>query len=135
METYFSASLGNCFCDSDLFAGILPADAVEITPEEHEALLLGRQNGKIITADADGRPVLSDPPPPTAEEILIANQATQSTLLATASQAMTPLLLSLQLGDATADETASAKAWQTYCRDLKAVDLTVSAPAWPAVPA
>ncbi|NUU37620.1 tail fiber assembly protein [Pseudomonas sp. C2B4] len=37
---------------------------------------------------------------------------------------MTPLLLSLQLGNATEDETASAKTWQAYSRALQGVDLT-----------
>jgi hypothetical protein len=72
---------------------------------------------------------------PAPEEILATNQATQSSLLASASQAMTPLLVSLQLGDATDEETASAKLWQAYVRALKLVDLTVIDPAWPTIPA
>ena len=41
----------------------IPADAVEITCEQHAALLAGQSAGKIIAADADGFPVLQDPPP------------------------------------------------------------------------
>jgi len=74
-------------------------------------------------------------PTPTATEMLAANTATQSTLTAQASSAMTPLLLSLQLGDATAEETAAAKLWQAYYRDVQAIDLTLASPAWPAQPA
>jgi hypothetical protein len=40
----------------------IPADAVEISDAEHAALLAGQSAGKCITADADGRPVLTDPP-------------------------------------------------------------------------
>lgn len=81
--------------------------------------------------------VLSAPPvpAPSAAEILAVNTSTQATLLATASQAMTPLLLSLQLGNATTDETAQAKAWQTYYRAVQAIDLTAQSPTWPTQPA
>jgi hypothetical protein len=48
----------------------IPADAVEITPEEHAELLAGQSGGKRIVADADGRPLLQDPPPPTPEQII-----------------------------------------------------------------
>ena len=35
-----------------------PADAVAITAEEHRALLRGQAEGRVLTADADGKPVL-----------------------------------------------------------------------------
>lgn len=78
----------------------------------------------------------SAPPvePPTSDEILAANVEAFSALKNQASLAMTPLLLSLQLGDATAAETAAAKKWQAYSRALRAVDLTVDKPAWPVAP-
>lgn len=43
-------------------AGTWPADGVEITDDEHAALIDGQSAGKRIIAGADGRPVLSDPP-------------------------------------------------------------------------
>ena len=70
----------------------------------------------------------------TAAEVLSTNTATQTALLAYASQAMTPLLLSLQLGNATDAETVSAKAWQTYYRATQSVELNAANPAWPTVP-
>ena len=48
----------------------IPADAVEITDEEHAALIEGQASGKIITADENGYPILSDPPPPTTEQVI-----------------------------------------------------------------
>ncbi len=48
----------------------IPADAVEITQEQHLALIDGQSHGKLIQADANGRPVLVDPPPPTPEQII-----------------------------------------------------------------
>lgn len=71
---------------------------------------------------------------PVPPEHATANAATKSALQAAASQAMTPLLLSLQLGNATDAETALAKLWQTYSRALQGVDPTASSPDWPVLP-
>lgn len=84
--------------------------------------------------------VFSPPPPPpviplTPAEILSANQLQQSWLLSQASQKMAPVLVSLQLGDATDEEKVIARSWQAYYRSLQLVDLTVSDPAWPVIPA
>lgn len=49
--------------------GKIPADAVEITDTEHQTLLAGQSAGKRIVADANGYPVLADPPPPTPEQV------------------------------------------------------------------
>lgn len=47
----------------------IPADAVEITDEQHAALLEGPSHGKRIEADANGNPVLVTPPAPTLGEL------------------------------------------------------------------
>lgn len=72
---------------------------------------------------------------PAPEEIESTNTATKQLLQSQASIAMTPLFLSLQLGNATDAETVKAKAWQTYYRDLQAIDVTVFSPEWPVAPA
>lgn len=71
---------------------------------------------------------------PTPEEIIVINQRIQFNLLNNAAQSMAPVLVSLQLGDATDGETLIAKEWQSYWRDLKLVDLTVTNPEWPTPP-
>jgi len=58
------------FYDTTIHGDNIPADAVEITDGEHQVLLEGQSQGKLIVADAAGRPVLQDPPPPTAEQIM-----------------------------------------------------------------
>lgn len=45
-----------------IHGSFVPADAVEITDEEHAALLAGQSEGKRIVADESGHPVLVDPP-------------------------------------------------------------------------
>ena len=59
----------NGFYTPEIHGNNIPADAVEITPEQHAALIDGQSQGKVIAADADGRPVLQDPPPLTAEQL------------------------------------------------------------------
>lgn len=59
----------NGFYDSEIHGDNIPADAVEITEEKHVALLEGQSQGKIISADENGYPILTDPPKPTAEQI------------------------------------------------------------------
>ena len=60
----------NGFYTPEIHGDNIPADAVEITREQHAALLEGQSNGQRIVADADGYPILQDPPPPTAEQIM-----------------------------------------------------------------
>ena len=65
---FYSATTGG-FYTAEIHGDNIPSDAVEITAEEHQALIDGQSNGKRIVADLDGRPVLADPPAPTTEEI------------------------------------------------------------------
>ena len=65
---YYSKSTGG-FYDREIHGDNIPEDAVEITNQEHAALLDGQSNGKIITADENGYPVLTDPPKPQPKEI------------------------------------------------------------------
>lgn len=65
---FYSKSTGG-FYATEIHGDSAPSDAVEITSEQHAALLEGQSQGKIIAADKNGKPVLKDPPPPTAEEL------------------------------------------------------------------
>lgn len=58
------------FYDRAIHGDNIPADAVEITVEEHQALLEGQSQGLMLSADKNGKPVLKDPPPPTPEQII-----------------------------------------------------------------
>lgn len=59
---FYSKSTGG-FYDTEIHGNAIPSDAVEITNEEHAALLIGQSAGKLITADTNGAPVLTDPVP------------------------------------------------------------------------
>ena len=61
MTLYYSQSTGG-FYDSDIH-NRLPEDAVEISPEQHAALLAGQSNGQVIMPNKAGQPVLAEQPP------------------------------------------------------------------------
>lgn len=74
------------------------------------------------------------PKVPTQQEIEAANSLEKAGLKVAASQAMTPILLALQLGDTDDAVTLKAKAWRSYYQNLEAVDVTVAVPNWPEPP-
>lgn len=60
---FFSKST-NGFYLTEFHGSNMPDDVVEITLERHTELLAGQEAGKVISSDADGNPILIDPPPP-----------------------------------------------------------------------
>lgn len=72
------------FYHEQINAGKIPDDAVEITAEYHEELLIGQAEGKVIGADERGYPRLFDKSEPTAEELIRRkNSASRSYLAST----------------------------------------------------
>lgn len=125
---YFSPSLLTFFPTK--FAD----DAYEIDDATYFAVLHGQTTTKVIGADANGRPVLVDKPLDDAQ-ILAANTATRGKLLAAAALAIAPLQDASDLQIATDAEIALLTQWKQYRVDVSRVDLTASAPDWPATPA
>lgn len=64
---FYSKASGG-FYRLDIHGEMMPGDVVEITDERHAELMDGQAAGKRITADANGYPVLTEPPPPTLAE-------------------------------------------------------------------
>ena len=71
---------------------------------------------------------------PTAAEVTASNTQQQASLIAFAAQSMNPVMVALQLGNATDEEVAIAKAWQAYYRALKEIDVSLPEPEWPVSP-
>lgn len=67
--SFYSKSTGG-FYTREKHGDEMPEDVVEITTEEHIALLDAEAAGKVIKADADGKPAVVDPAPPTVEQII-----------------------------------------------------------------
>jgi hypothetical protein len=53
----------------DSINGLIPADAVEISSDDHALLLAGQAAGKVISSDENGYPVLKEMPALTTEQV------------------------------------------------------------------
>ena len=77
---FYSKQTGG-FYDTAIHGDNIPTDVVEITSEQHQALLEGQSQGKIISADKNGKPVLQDPPPPTTDQMADTARAERDRLI------------------------------------------------------
>lgn len=68
MTIYYSSNPRGFYFDH-MHGDNIPEGAKEITSEQHQTLIDGQSQGKIIREDADGYPVLIEPPPLTPEEV------------------------------------------------------------------
>lgn len=75
----FYSQFTNGFYDPAIHGAAIPADSIEITVEEHNALMQGQSEGKHIGADESGRPILIVPPPLTLAETVTAKKAALAT--------------------------------------------------------
>ena len=69
------------FYDTAIHGDNMPDDAVEISAEQHAALLQGQSEGKVIAADENGYPILQDPPQPTADQMADTARAKRDRLI------------------------------------------------------
>ncbi|TBU78169.1 tail fiber assembly protein [Phytopseudomonas daroniae] len=118
-------------------ACLLPADAVEISAELYAEQFAGNATGQLIVADANGRPTLVDPPPPSTEQLAASVLAKRSNLLQGATQAIAPLQDAVDLGESTAEEDAALTAWKRYRVALNRIEQQPGYPhtiEWPASP-
>jgi hypothetical protein len=56
----FYSKSTNGFYATEVHGENIPGDAVEITEEQHAELLAGQAQGKVITGDENGNPVLTE---------------------------------------------------------------------------
>lgn len=137
---YFYSAKNNAFYPDVLRdeyeqAGSWPNDLVEITDDLYDALFAGQSAGKVITPGDDGRPVLTDPPPPTDEELIAQANSRIKSLMAYATSAIGPLQDAEDLGIQTEDEAELLKAWKKYRVQLNRVDASrPGAIDWPEAP-
>lgn len=123
MKIYYSKSTNGFYIDSIHKA--MPDDVIEITQAQHQELILGQSNGKIISSDENGNPVLIDPPQPTTEQLADQARAKRDTLLSTSDWT--------QVGDAPVDK----EAWASYRQALRDIPEQAGFPEtinWPAHP-
>lgn len=125
----------NAFYDTSINL-VIPDDAVKITDKKWADLLAGQAEGKLIACGADLLPCLTEPPPPTAEELISQVEAKRSILRAEADTAIQPLQDASELEIATDEETSKLIAWKKYRVMLMRVNTDDTANiVWPEQPA
>ncbi|HGL6839090.1 tail fiber assembly protein [Citrobacter koseri] len=139
MTMFFSPSTGGFYDDvmkADYeAAGSWPDDVTPVSDRWYQYLIQGQSDGKIITVNEYGQPVLSDPAPPSTEQLIQEAETRKTTLMQAASDAIAPLQDAVDLDIATSDENALLLAWKKYRVLLNRVD-TNTAPdvKWPETP-
>lgn len=107
----FYAASTHGFYDSAIHGENIPEDAVEVSKEEHRALLDAQANGKIITPDATGYPV--------AVDYVLSPEEVRQNLIGAALEALaTTDMVFIRCGKA---GIAWPVAWQSYVVALRAI--------------
>jgi hypothetical protein len=131
----YSASTG-LFYDTDLGAET-PSDVVEVSREDHQKLLDGQTDGKVISSSADGQPVLIERPPLTVEELTAMAFGSRDNMLSFSAIRIAPLQDAVDMDQASDEEVASLATWKQYRIDLNRIHLQKGFPEkikWPASP-
>ncbi|WP_436882779.1 tail fiber assembly protein [Enterobacter asburiae] len=87
-----------------------PVDAIEVSTEDYRALMDGQENGQVITPDANGKPVLTDP---VVDPVVVA-EGTKRQLLKEAAEKIAILQDAVDLNMATEDEKFLLIEWKKY---------------------
>lgn len=125
---HYSKATGG-FYDVSIHGKNIPDDAVEISTEQHAALIQGQAEGKRIIAGEDGYPILADYPAPTDEELSASIRLDRNAKLAACDWTV--------LSDAPLTTTQKTN-WKTYRQSLRDITDQPGFPSsveWPVVPA
>jgi len=115
----------------------IPTDAVEITADEHISLLNSQATGKIISADANGKPILIDRPAPTTEELAVIKRNERDALLLDSQWLVQRHRDQIEVAEPTTLTSDQYKALLTYRQALRDVTTQAGFPnniAWPSYP-
>ncbi|VAL31655.1 tail assembly chaperone gp38 [Enterobacter hormaechei] len=132
MPYYFSEKECGFYCEE--VNDTVPYDAVEISDERYYSLLEGQSRGMLISADAEGNPILVEQPDPTREQVIASAQVKKSGLMSLVNDAIVPLQDAEDLNLATDEEKQRLLVLKKYRVLLNRVD-TSKAPEieWPEV--
>lgn len=138
MKTHYSNTTNGFYPEAlkedYIKAGTWQIDTVEITTEEHAALLQGQSEGKVIAADENGYPVLQDPPQPTADQMAETARAERDRLMDSVRWRIERHRDELALGSA---PTEPLEPLLQCAQDLRDVPQQVGFPTdiiWPEIP-
>lgn len=97
-----------------------PDDAVAVSDEQYQALLNGQAGGKVIAADSDGNPKLTDPIIDWQDRA----ESQRQSLLTAANAATADWRTELQLDIISEEDKAILIEWMAYIKTLKALDFS-----------
>ncbi|EAP5663018.1 tail fiber assembly protein [Salmonella enterica] len=101
-------------------SGIWPDNGVRVTNEQHRRLMAGQSEGNVISADAEGNPVLT---PALIDYVAIAADECDNRM-AEATKRINWLEAAQEDGDITSEEETELTALRTYRSELRRLDLS-----------
>ncbi|NIG81800.1 tail fiber assembly protein [Klebsiella sp. Ap-873] len=117
-------------------AGTWPESFVEVEDEVFGMYSGLPPEGKMRGADAEGKPVWVDVPPPTEQEIIAAAERKKKALLSEADVLTADWRTELALNIIDDDDKTKLTAWMVYIKAVKAVDASTAPDvSWPEKPA
>lgn len=112
-------------------SGIWPDNGVRVTSEQHRRLMAGQSEGDVISADAEGNPVLT---PALIDYVAIAADE-RDKLMASATARINQLVEAQDDDDITAAELSELIALREYRTKLRRLDLRYAPNVeWPPLP-
>lgn len=112
-------------------AGTWPKAGVEVTEEEHKALMDGQSTGKVVSADSEGKPVLTD----IEIDYVALATAERDRRSAAVTAKINQLMEAQDDNDITATELLELSALREYRTKLRRMDLTAAPDInWPEPP-
>ncbi|EBZ8469743.1 tail fiber assembly protein [Salmonella enterica] len=112
-------------------SGIWPDNGVRVTNEQHRRLMAGQSEGNVISADAEGNPVLT---PALIDYVAIAADE-RDKLMASATARINQLVEAQDDDDITAAELSELIALREYRTKLRRLDLRYAHDVeWPPLP-
>lgn len=115
----------------------LPDDLISITDDLYKQLLIGQNSGKLITPNGSEAPYLSEPAPPTAEQLMELAESELNRLISAANAYMSDRQWpgKAAIGRLKGDELAQYNLWLDYLDALYAVDTSLhQGIEWPTMP-
>lgn len=112
-----------------------PVDALPISDRWYQYLLSGQTDGKRITSNEYGQPVLSDPAPQTEEERIQQAEDKKQALLREVREKTQLWQTQLSLGIISEADKQRLTDWMLYAQAVDAVDTAGSVVSWPEQPA
>jgi hypothetical protein len=97
----------------------MPDDVVEITAEEHAALLKGQGEGQVIAWGEDGYPLLIDPPPTDPADVAAVERAWRDAQLAATDGVVSRHRDEVEESGVTTLTAAQYAELQVYRRELR----------------